>query len=148
MFKTNLFSIFGKPKGSHKQTSDSGEIPRAFTIKDDKNAGPKSASKLLNISMDNDLEDDFVTINMNEMTYADVANMNQKARSGNVIQSIRPVEVKINKSHKSRSKARGLDDDDMEDSIHEKFKSDVHYKKHKQFKANEKKKNKKKKLRT
>lgn len=158
MFKSSLFSIFGstsKPTKVHKG-GDVGDIPKAFTISDDKQLGHnnnKTNTKLLNISMDQEVDDDFVNIHMNEMTYAEVAKLSGSG-SGPVSspKSVKPVKVNMNacrsKIRAGNSSSRLEDGDDMDDSIHEKFKSDIHYKKHKQFKANEKKKHKKHKKRS
>ncbi|CAH6722474.1 hypothetical protein CLIB1444_09S04368 [[Candida] jaroonii] len=129
MFKFNLLSIF--QTNSNKSVIDSKDIPKNFTINNDNN-------KVLNISMVNggiNEDDDFININFNELTYAEVAKLNQD----------KPINYNKNKSSKTiinkKSKAVGKEtEEELVDSIHEKFKSDIHYKKHKQFKLNEKRK--------
>lgn len=141
MFKSNWLSIFNSK--TKTKPVDNGEIPKVFTISDE-----STQKKMINISMDK-VDDDFVGINVNELTYAEVANLSGTGDvSGNKkvsnVKSNPPIGVKVSKSRKSTSKpgTNRLDEDELEESIHEKFKSDIHYKKHKQFKANEKKKQK------
>lgn len=127
MFKFNLLSIF--QSNSNKSVIDSKDIPKNFTINND--------NKVLNISMVNggvNEDDDFININLNELTYAEVAKLNQD----------KPVNYNNSKTSKTiikKSKSVGKEtEEELVDSIHEKFKSDIHYKKHKQFKLNEKRK--------
>lgn len=122
MFKSNWLSVFfSKPV-----TIKSDDIPKHFTIDNE--------NDVVNVSMDQ--EDDFVNINTNPLTYAEVAELNKhKPLSSKVDQErMVPLTTKVKENDI---------DHPLEDSIHEKFKSDAHYKKHKQYKVNEKKKNKK-----
>lgn len=95
----------------------------------------KDKSKML-VSMDNTIDDEFININVKELSYADVARL---AKCKSPAQSHKMMEsIKVTK----KIKPARVEEEVLEDSIHERFKLDVHYKKHKEFKKNEKKKRK------
>lgn len=127
MFKFNLSSIFGSSKKSTPISSDS--VPKAFVMKAD------NETKLLNISMENTIDEEFVNIKMNELSYAEAATLASKKPSIPVT-TVTPKVKMVKKSSKSRESM----EEDLEDSIHEKYKSNLHYAKHRAYKKADKKK--------
>lgn len=107
------------------------DVPQNFIMNKDK-------SKML-VSMDNTIDDEFININVKELSYADVARLAKcktPAQSHKMMESIKVTTKKVNKPLR-------VEEELLEDSIiNERFKLDIHYKKHKEFKKNEKKKRK------
>lgn len=125
MLKTIFPSWYKKP------ILQAEDIPSKIITSEDKQAVQYTMSD----------KDSFVDINYKKLTYAEVA----------AISKARPMVSKVKKTLKPAKHANtnykilsGLDNDnDLVESVilPEKFKSDIHYKKNKQFKHKEKKKN-------
>ncbi|EGV62501.1 hypothetical protein PSN45_000048 [Yamadazyma tenuis] len=137
MFKLGfLSSIFTPSNKSGHPVIDSGDIPKTFSV-----ASRTDPRKHLKISMENTFDEDFVNINMREMSYAEAAHVGLSKPStsrgtgtGSAATGTRGDVV----SARSRTLKRDELDDDGDD-LPEKLKSSIHYKKHKQYKKNEKK---------
>ncbi|KAK6205415.1 uncharacterized protein RJT21DRAFT_4771 [Scheffersomyces amazonensis] len=119
---------------------DLSEVPRSFTL-----PSVENNNKLINISMNDNKEDEsFVDIQYRQLSYAEVALMAKDNSNNNNKKSIVSESVTTHiKSPKKRTNVNQFnvlstddtdDVDDPNDKTYEPFKSDVSYKKSKQYK--------------